>query len=175
MQTAHGLPEFDSLSYGSVLLLKNLTRLQETPVKRVIVHNPGQGHIPVALWELFRPESIALVDRDLLSLRYTRDNLVQNGCPAAQITAIHQPGLDDQTGPADMIVALLREEEGQAAAEQLVQQAAALLAPDGALWLVAGSTPITRLEKAVKAAKRLQIVKRKRDNRMSLLVMQPKT
>lgn len=172
MQTARGLPEFDTLSYGSVLLLRNLPRLQVTPVERVIVHNPGQGHIPVALWKLFRPESIALVDRDLLSLRYTRDNLLQNDCPAARITAAHQTGLDEQTGPADMVVALLREEEGQAAAEQLAQQAAALLAPDGALWLVAGSTPITRLEKAVGSAKLLRTVKRKRDNRMSLLLMQ---
>jgi 16S rRNA (guanine1207-N2)-methyltransferase len=174
MQTAHGLPEFDSLSYGSVLLLKNLTRLQETPVKRVIVHNPGQGHIPVALWRLFQPDFVALVDRDLLSLRYTRDNLLQNGCSAARITTAHQLGLDGQEGMADMIVGMLREEEGQAAAEQLTQQAAALLAPDGALWLVAGSTPITRLEKAVDSAKLLRIVKRKRDNRMSLLVLQRK-
>jgi 16S rRNA (guanine1207-N2)-methyltransferase len=172
MQTARGLSEFDSLSYGSLLLLKNLTRLQETPVKRVIVHNPGQGHIPVALWKLFRPDSIALVDRDLLSLRYTRDNLLQNGCPAAQIITAHQIGLDGQEGMADLVVGMLREEEGQAAAEQLTRQAAALLAPDGALWLVAGSTPITRLEKAVGAAKLLRIVKRKRDNRKSLLVMQ---
>ena len=78
---------------------------------------------------------------------------------------------------ADLIIGALREEEGQAAAEQLAQQAAALLAPDGALWLVAGSTPITRLEKAIApsngaSAKLLRIVKRKRDNRMSLLVLQ---
>ncbi|MBN2392581.1 MAG: methyltransferase [Anaerolineae bacterium] len=177
VQTARGLPEFDSLSYGSLLLLKNLMRLQETPVKRVIVHNPGQGHIPVALWKLFQPDSIALVDRDLLSLHYTRDNLLQNGCPVAQITAAHQLGLGQQEGMADLIVGMLREEEGQAAAEQLTQQAAALLAPDGALWLVAGSTPITRLEKAIApsngaSAKLLRTVKRKRDKRMSLLVLQ---
>jgi len=172
MQTARGLPEFDSLSYGSLLLLNNLARIQEPHVRRVIVHNPGQGHIPVALWKEFRPESIRLVDRDLLSLRYSRDNLLQKGCPAAQITVAHQPGLDEQGGMADLIVGTLREEEGQAAAEQLAQQAAALLAPQGALWLVAGSTPITRLEKAVKAAKLLRVVKRKRDKRMSLLVMQ---
>jgi len=177
MQTARGLPEFDSLSYGSLLLLNNLARLQEKPVRRVIVHNPGQGHIPVALWKLFQPDSIALVDRDLLSLHYTRDNLLQNGCPVAQMTVAHQLGLDGQEGMADMIVGVLREEEGQAAAELLTQQAAALLALDGKLWLVAGSTPITRLEKAIApsngaSTKLLRTVKRKRDKRMSLLVLQ---
>jgi 16S rRNA (guanine1207-N2)-methyltransferase len=177
MRTARGLPEFDTLSYGSLLLLDNLARMQGTHVGRVIVHNPGQGHIPVALWKLFRPTAIMLADRDLLSLRYTCDNLLQNGCPAGQIIAAHQLGLDGQAGMADLIVGMLREEEGQAAAEQLAQQAAALLAPDGTLCLVAGSTPITRLEKAVApsngaSAKLLRTVKRKRDKRMSLLVLQ---
>mgnify|MGYP000095648787 CR=1 FL=1 len=176
MQTARGLPEFDTLSYGSLLLLDNLTRLQGTNVGRVVVHNPGQGHIPVALWKLFNPDDITLVDRDLLSLRYARDNLIQNSCPASRIVTAHQVdlALESKEQAADLIVGVLREEEGQAAAEQLARQAAARLAPDGALWLAAGSTPITRLEKAIEAAKRLRVNKRKRDNRMSLLMMQRK-
>lgn len=176
MQTARGLPEFDSLSYGSLLLLDNLALWQGTNVGRVIVHNPGQGHIPVALWKLFSPDVIVLADRDLLSLRYARDNLIQNGCPASQIVTAHRVDLafEGEAHAADLIVGILREEEGQSAAEQLARQAAARLTPDGALWLVAGSTPITRLEKAIEAAKLLRVTKRKRDNRMSLLVMQRK-
>jgi len=177
MRTARGLPEFDSLNYGSLLLLNNLTSLRGTKVKRAIVHNPGQGHLPVALWKLLELDAIILVDRDLLSLRYARDNLLQNGCPESRIVLKHQVDLafqgEEQT--VDLIVGMLREEEGQAAAEHLARQAAALLAPGGALWLVAGSTPITRLGKAVESAKLLRIVKRKRDNRVSLLVMQRKT
>ncbi len=177
MQTARGLPEFDSLSYGSLLLLDNLTRTQGMNVARVVVHNPGQGHIPVALWKLFKPDAITLVDRDLLSLRYARENLIRNSCPALRIGTAHQVdlALEGETQAVDLIVGIVREEEGQAAAEQLARQAASLLTPDGALWLVAGSTPITRLEKAIESAKLLRIVKRKRDNRMSLLVMRRKT
>lgn len=177
MQTARGLPEFDSLNYGSTLLLENLARSVDAKVARALVYNPGQGHIPVALWQLWRPAAIALVDRDLLSLRYARENLIQNGCPAAQISTAHQAGLaaPEEGTLADLIVGVLREEEGQAAAELLVEQAAAQLAPGGALWLVAGSTAITRLEKAIESAKLLRIEKRKRDNRMSLLVMKGKT
>jgi len=176
MQTARGLPEFDSLSYGSLLLLNNLVRSQRTNVKHVIIHNPGQGHIPVVVWKLFNSDTITLADRDLLSLRYARENLIQNGYPASQIVTAHQVdlALEGEAQTADLIVGILREEEGQAAAEQLTRQAAALLTPDGALWLVAGSTPITRLEKAIEAAKLLRVTKRKRDNRMSLLVMQRK-
>lgn len=176
MQTARGLPEFDSLSYGSLLLLDNLARLQGTNAGHVVVHNPGQGHIPVAVWKLFNPDAITLIDRDLLSLRYARDNLIQNGCLASKIVMTHQVdlALEGEEQAAGLIVGILREEEGQAAAEQLTRHAAARLAPDGALWLVAGSTPITRLEKAIASAKLLRIVRRKRDNRMSLLVMQRK-
>ncbi len=177
MQTARGLPEFDSLSFGSLLLLDNLARSPGTHVGRVIVHNPGQGHIPVTVWKLFNPDAIILVDRDLLSLRYARDNLIRNGCPASQIVTMHQAdlALEGAEQTAGLIVGVLREEEGQAAAERLARQAAALLTPDGALWLVAGSTPITRLEKAIEAAKLLRVTKRRRDNRMSLLVMRRKT
>jgi len=174
MQTARGLPEFDSLSYGSLLLLDNLARWQGGNVKRAVVHNPGQGYIPVVVWKQFNPDAITLVDRDLLSLHYACENLVQNGCPASRIVTAHQAdlALEGEEQTADLIVGVLREEEGQAAAEQLVRQAAALLTPDGALWLVAGSTPITRLEKAIEVAKLLRVTKRKRDNRMSLLMMQ---
>ncbi len=176
MQTARGLPEFDSLGYGTLLLLDNLARLQRGAARRVVIHNPGQGHVPVALWKLFSPDAIILADRDLLGLRYARENLIQNGCPASRIVAAHRAdlALEDEAQAVDLIVGLLREEEGPAAAEQLARQAAALLTADGALWLVAGSTPITRLEKAIEAAKLLHIVKRKRDNRMSLLMMQRK-
>ncbi len=177
MQTARGLPEFDSLSYGSLLLLENLARLQGMHGSHVIFHNPGQGHIPVAVWKLFTPDAITLADRDLLSLRYARDNLIRNGCPAARIVTAHQVdlALEGEAQAADLIVGILREEEGPAAAEQLARQAAARLTPSGTFWLVAGSTPITRLEKAVESAKLLRITRRKRDNRMSLLVMQRKT
>lgn len=176
MQTARGLPEFDSLSFGSLLLLDNLSRLQRTTVGCVVIHNPGQGHIPVTVWKLFNPDTIILVDRDLLSLRYARDNLIQNGCPASQIVTAHQAdlALESEAQTTDLIVGVLREEEGQAAAEQLTRQAAALLTSDGTFWLVAGSTPITRLEKVIISTKLLRIVKRKRDNRMSLLMMQRK-
>ena len=176
MQTARGLPEFDSLSYGSLLLLDNLARLQGTHVGRAVIHNPGQGHIPVIVWKLFKPDALTLVDRDLLSLRYARDNLIRNGCPASQIVTAHQVDLAfaGEAPAADLIVGVLRAEEGQAASEQLARQAAALLTPDGAFWLAAGSTPITRLEKAIASAKLLRVTKRKRDNRMSLLIMQRK-
>lgn len=176
MRTARGLPEFDSLSYRSALLVEGLLMLRETKVNRAVIFNPGQGHIPVVLWKLFQPDAVALVDRDLLSLRCARHNLVQNGCPAAHITTAHQIGLSQQAAgqTVDLIVGAIREEEGQAAAELLAQQAAAQLAPGGILCVTAGSTPITRLEKAIQPGKQWRIEKRKREKGISLLVLRRK-
>ncbi len=173
MQTARGLPEFDGLSYHSRLLIEGLLTLRGTVAKDVLVFNPGQGHIPVALWQMAQPETVILVDRDLLSLQYTRYNLIQNGCPASRIATAHQVDLASQTSDqtVDLIVGILREEEGPAAAEWLMQQAAAQLTPGGMACLVAGSTPITRLEKALQAGKLWRIEKRKRDKGLSLLVL----
>ncbi len=176
MQTARGLPEFDSLSYRSALLVEGLLKRGEAKVNRAVIFNPGQGHIPVVLWKLLQPAAIALVDRDLLSLRYARHNLVQNGCPESYVTTAHQVGLSQQAeGQAvDLIVGIVREEEGPAATELLAQQAAAQLAPGGMLCVTAGSTPITRLEKAIQPGKQWRIEKRKREKGISLLVVRRK-
>ena len=66
MQTARGLPEFDQLNYHTELLIDGMQDLRGKSVKRALVFNPGQGHIPVALWKLFKPHQMGLVDRDLL-------------------------------------------------------------------------------------------------------------
>lgn len=176
LQTVRGLPEFDTLSYRSALLVEELGGLQGTPPGHAVIFNAGQGHIPVALWKLLQPADIALVDRDLLSLRCARYNLVQNGCPESRLTTAHQVGLSPQAGgqSVDLIAGMVREEEGPAAAEQLMEQAAAQLVPGGMALITAASTPITRLEKAIQPGKLWRIEKRKRDKGISLLVMRRK-
>lgn len=174
METARGLPEFDSLSYRSALLIEGLESRQLGGVKRALVFNPGQGHVPVVLRKLAQPDTLHLADRDLLSLRYATRNLVRNGCPEQTILTSHQAGLPDMSQKVDLIVGLLREGEGTMAAEGLVRQAAAQLMPGGRLIVAAGSTPVTRLEKFAKAQKQFRVEKRKRDKGQSLLILQRK-
>ena len=175
MQTARGLPEFDSLSYGSKLLIKDLENQPFDGVERVMVFNPGPGHIPVVLWKLAKPSALSLVDRDLLSLRYAKHNLMLNGCPEHAIEILPQAGIPSTEQNAsqnvDLIVGFLREGEGQVAAENLVQQAAALLEPGRRLVVVAGSTPVTRLEKFLKSQKLFRVERRKRNKGQSLLIL----
>jgi len=172
MQTACGLPEFDSLSYGSEMLVKAIAYARGLKIRRAIVLNPGQGHIAVALWKLIRPENMALVDRDLLALRYSRLNLLLNECPAGLVGILHQTGILSQNKEkTDLFIGVLREEEGRNAALLTLDQAAGQLSGSGMILLSASSTAITRLTTHVESQRLLRIRTRERWKGNSLLVL----
>jgi len=173
MQTAYGLPEFDSLSYASEMLVKALHSVRDLTVHRAVVFNPGQGHVAVALWKLIRPENITLVDRDLLALRYSRLNLTLNECPPECIDISHQVGIDfESQGKVDLFVGVLREEEGKNATFLALDQAVDKLSASGMIIVSAGSTAITRLVAYVESQGLLRIKMRERWRGYSLLVLE---
>jgi 16S rRNA (guanine1207-N2)-methyltransferase len=173
LQTAYGLPEFDSLSYSSEMLVEALEGLRGRSIKRAVVFNPGQGHVPVVLWKLVRPHRISLVDRDLLALRYSQLNLALNGCPPESVSISHQVGLDSPTKEtADLVIGALREEEGRDASFLALDNAAAQLSPGGLIVLSSGSTAVTRLADYVASESRLRIKTRERWRGNSLLVLE---
>jgi len=173
MQTAYGLPEYDSLSHGSEMLFKALKDIRGRNIKHAVVYHPGQGHTAAALWKLFRPESIALVDRDLLALRYTQLNLVLNGCPPEHISTSHRVGIASQNREkADLVIGAVREEEGRNASILTLRQAAGALAEDGMIILAAGSTAITRLVAYVESQNLLRVKTRERRRGASLLALE---
>lgn len=175
MQTAWGLPEFDSRSYHTELLLEGIQGLRNQSVRRVVVFNPGQGHVPVVLSRLIKPDRIVLVDRDLLSLRYSMNNLALNGYSAERVTLSHQVGIALEDGEqADIIAGTLRENEGTEALALTTGQAADQLSPDGVFLLSAGSTSITRVEGAIRTRNQLRIQERKRWKGNSLLIARHK-
>jgi hypothetical protein len=134
--------------------------------------NPGQGHIAVILWKLIKPESLVLVDRDLLALRYSHLNLVRNGCPADKIHLLHQVGLEiPGEEKIDLFTGVLREEEGRDAIILNANQAGERLSPDGTIIVSAGSTAITRLVADVASGGRLRVKTRERRRGYSLLVL----
>ncbi len=172
LTTAYGLPEFDSPSFKSALLMEALRAIDGATGRRATVFNPGQGHVPVALWRILEPEWIRLVDRDLLGLRYSRANLLLNECPAEQVTLSHQAGLaGGDGGQMDIVAGVLREEEGIEGVWLTVTQAADQLAPDGTILLAATSTAATRLVKRLSTEKLLRVAQRKRKRGSALLVL----
>jgi 16S rRNA (guanine1207-N2)-methyltransferase len=173
MQTAYGLPEFDSLSYDSEMLVKTLNDVRDKKIQHAVVFNPGQGHTAVALWKLIQPQTITLVDRDLLALLYSRINLALNGCPPERVGIFHQVGLDSSSKEkADLTFGVLREEEGKEATFLTLDQATARLSPNGMIIISAGSTAITRLVAYVESQGLLRIKTRERRRGYSLLALE---
>ena len=168
MQTARGLPEFDELGHHTRLLLKAMSNDDKRSIKRVLVFNPGQGHIAVAAWHLYKPETLVLVDRDLLSLHFTRHNLLQNGCPAERIVGQHQVGIALEK-TADRIIGVLRGTEGLKGAEWTVKQAVAQLGDNGRIFTAANSHLITQL--IMRLSKQAKVIERKKRKGHSLIVL----
>ena len=172
VRTAYGLPEFDTLDHRTEMLLAGMLGWQGRPVGRAVVLNPGQGHVPVAVWRLFQPSAIALVDRDLLSLRVSRANLARDGCSEKHVSLWHQVGMPlGALEKADLVAGLLREDEGPGVHAWLIGQAAEQLAPGGAAVVSGSSTAITRLETVARADKRFEVRERKRVKGDSFLVL----
>ena len=171
LETARGLPEFDSPSFQSELLKGALRKTRGPDAGDVLVLNPGQGHVPVALWGLLSPKSITLVDRDLLALRYSRNNLVRNGCPDERISLVHQVGLEMQDRRFDLIVGALRKSDGNEGLLPTIMHASEQISPDGNVVMAATSAAITRLEKLVRSKKPLRLAGRKRKKGHSVLIL----
>ncbi len=170
--TANGLPEFDSLSYGSEMLIDALGEVVSKDTDNAMVFNPGQGHIAVALLKYLKPKAITLVDRDLLALRYSKSNLISNGCKPESIIVLHQAGLDLKSpGKVDLFIGGLRE-EGKTASFLAIDQMTARLAAKGMIILSAGSTAITRLVDYIESKRLLYIKERGRRRGYSLLVLE---
>jgi 16S rRNA G1207 methylase RsmC len=129
---------------------------------RVVVINPGQGHIAVLAYKLTQPGQIVLAARDLLSLRMANANLTANGGAASDIDLLHRVDIGDLTEAADLFVGVLREDEGIDANVATVRQCAAALAENGRLLLAATSTTAARLTKRLRADRALRIVERRR-------------
>jgi hypothetical protein len=149
LETAHGLPEFDCLTFSTALVFQCMADLPRE-LGKVVVVNPGQGHVPVALWARSAPGSLQVVDRDLLALRSTRSNLLRNGAPPDRISLVHGLGPDPQACiEVDLLVDNLRPKEPpEAVAARLCGAAGAMRR--GARLVVAGtSTAVTRAAAAL--------------------------
>jgi len=66
--TAYGLPEFDTLSYETQMVIESLKITKCKQENKAVVFNPTQGILPVVLTQFVTVKEIALVDRDLLAL-----------------------------------------------------------------------------------------------------------
>ncbi len=174
LETAYGMPEFDSAGFRSELVIDAARDLRGPAVERALFFNPGQGHVPVAMWKLLKPGSIDLVDRDLLALRYGRKNLVLNGCLGGQVANSHQVGvLADGAGRYDLVAGVLRESEGSAYHSLMLEQAGRMVSGRGRVIVAASSTAVTRVVKQLRPPAPLRVEKRRRRKGNAVLILAP--
>ncbi|GAB4276193.1 MAG: hypothetical protein Kow0080_26230 [Candidatus Promineifilaceae bacterium] len=147
METVKGLPEFDTLSYQTRLLMNQMERQDDSRMRRVMLVNPGQGHLAVAAWLGWQPEAVLMVDKDLLALQTAAANLQHNGCPSERIYLFHQPTwrLPDVEPPVDGLLGVLRDSDGPVINGRLLETAVAHLTPHAACHIAANSHLISQL------------------------------
>ena len=172
IKTTYNLPEFDTLSYDTELLLGRLKTVMGRRIERAIIFNPGQGYIPVALTKLTQVREISLIDRDLQALKVSRVNLIDNGYPSNRIRLSHQVGISvERSLPADFISGILPEKDNPAVHAMLVRQSAARLAKEGMIILASSSTAITRVAAKINSEKFLNIVDRQKSKGRSVIIL----
>jgi len=172
IDTVWGLPEFDTLSYETEMLMASLAAADGPGGGTVVVLNPGQGHAAVAAWLRLRPDRLVLADRDLLALRAARRNLERNGCPAGAIVLDHavRPGRDG--AKADLILARPREEEGTPAVRAALDAALARLGDGGRMLVTCSSTAATRIAVSYRGSA-TKVAELRRERRTALIELTP--
>lgn len=178
IRTTYNLPEFDTLSYETEVLLESLEILKDIhsrhdkKLKNTLIFNPGQGYVPVVLSKLVEIENITLVDRDLQSLRLSKENLISNGYFPKNIVMINQVGISIPNEKSfDCVIGILDESDASSVHSMYLRQATEQLSINGVIIFVSGSTAITRLEALLRKEKLLQIIEKRRSKGRSVLIM----
>jgi len=171
VETAWGLPTFNESGLPVELLIDGLENSGVQGIKNIMLLNSGNGYLPIIAAALFNPQRIILSDRDLLSLRYSKKNLIANGIPEANLAVAHRVGPDnDEPTKIDLAVCPLKEDEGPGAAALLINRLGDLMSPGGIVLLSGSSTAITRLTGTV-PENHFRVLKREKKKGFSLLVL----
>ena len=135
------------------------------------IFNPGQGYVPLRVWERVRPGRLFLIGADLLALRYSQRNLTAYGCPEDRVSLHHQigPELREQS-PVGLLAALLRGNEDANEAESLAAAFLSTLEPGGQVFAAGRSTSVARLVAAIEKKGEFRVVDRKKRRGFGLLI-----
>lgn len=171
LETTYHLSEYDQLSYDSKLLLSQFGRLSKK-FQQILVFNPSQGYVPLAVMKQYTPQQLFLVDRDLQALTVSQENLIVNGYANETVTTYHQVGLEIPKTNIDAVIGVLPKKQEVAVYDMFVEQAYTLLKPGGSFILSSTSTVITRLLKLASKKARFKVVERVKDKGRSVIFLE---
>lgn len=170
IKTTFHLPEFDQLSYETSLLLTALSSINSQS-QDVLVFNPGQGYVPLAIAHAFHPTELYLVDRDLQALKVSQENLVNSGYPTENITLHHQVGIGVENKTFDLIAGILPEKQSMGVYNLYLAQAHEQLTPSGLFIVSSTSTVITRIEELLSKKSLFEVLKREKSKGKSVILL----
>jgi len=143
------LPEFDTLSFQTELVMEHLAHLQQVErLGRVLITNPGQGALPRFACSLGAIGPLELLDRDLLALEASRAAVLDGGLDGGRLAVRH--GLATEAAAPDgeafdLVVVPLRRREPQNVAHAAVSRLTRSLRPGGAMVVGGASSAVSRL------------------------------
>jgi len=75
IKTANSLREFDNLHFITQLIAELLPTQK---AKEIFIQEPNNGHLALLALHFIKPKRINLISKDLLSLKFSKENLEQN-------------------------------------------------------------------------------------------------
>jgi len=171
MKTSYNLQEFDTLSFETSLVLNNLNKFTKKNIDSLVIFNPGQGYIPVALSKLKQINKLILVDRNLQSLEVSRRNLIINKFPENKILICHNVGvLTDGKQNKDYVIGIVPEKQNNEVYEMFISQSIQQLEYEGLLILASNSNVMSKIEKNIHSYKSMIILDKKQSKGKKIII-----
>jgi 16S rRNA G1207 methylase RsmC len=141
----HGLPEFDSVSYQTKIVLETLNKYKVAG--DTIFWNPGTGHIPAALEASGKHQikSLTLAGNDLLQLFASEYNIKKIKTRMLHLPSPAALSAGAPKNSADFLIANPVIFTGAGIVEELISAAAKLLRKGGKLLVSGKSSDMARL------------------------------
>ena len=163
LETAYNLPDFDTIGHVTALAQDVVAAVKTNG--KVLLWNPGQGHLPVFVQGVHGRgvSSLSLAARDCLELEISARNLAAAGRTAvASRPVASEAGLGErfEKGSFDFILAVPHPVPKSPWSEDLVAAAQTLLRSGGSLLVAASSTDVFRVLEKARAFRVLESRKR---------------
>lgn len=141
-----GLPEYESHSHETTLLLSTIEELSPSP-HSLLVFGCGQGHIPVATHLRHGTARFTLIDRDMLALEASTRALAAAGVAEANVSRFARSGigfLDPGTSQVDTAMIRLEDQLRPAVVTRLLDELEAVSSGGLTVIVGGGSTSVSR-------------------------------
>jgi 16S rRNA (guanine1207-N2)-methyltransferase len=142
-KTYWGLPEFDTLGFGTQVAASGLGQLRG-PVESALVFEPGQGHLAAHIARTIGPSRLDLQSRDVLALRAAAGNVELNAAGPVEVGTLNTLLPVGIENGYDLAATVLADRSLPAIDAEIVTGLQAATRPGGTVLVAGSSTAVTR-------------------------------